>query len=84
MIVDDDVVLEKSTDVTFLIVGEFNISLENTCGDVSWLNGKNEPHTRIIQNVVRASLLHSNQHEKKGAVWLKHPLKSIDTKYKVH
>ena len=39
--------------------------MENTGGDASWLNRKNERNNRIIHNMVRASLLDINQHAKK-------------------
>ena len=68
MRVDEDVNLEKSTDVTNLLVDNFNIYMENTGGDVSWPNKKNERHNIIIHNIVRAGLLDSSQHEKNGAV----------------
>ena len=53
--------LENSTDITNLLVDDFNISTENTCGDASCPNGKNEKHTIIIHNMVRAGLLDSNK-----------------------
>ena len=57
--------LEKSTDVTNLLVEEFKISMETTGGDAYWLNGKNEKHNRIIHNIVRSGLIYSNKHENK-------------------
>ena len=39
--VDEDSVLENSTDVTKLLVDDFKISMETTGGDASWINGKN-------------------------------------------
>ena len=65
MIVDDDGALEKSKYVTELLVDEFNISLENTGGYAWWINGNHERHNRSIHNMVRASLIDSNQHENK-------------------
>ena len=41
MRVDEYDPLAKSTDVTNLLVDDFNISMENTGGDASWLNVKN-------------------------------------------
>ena len=48
MRVDVDGALEKSTENTNLLVYEFNTSMENTGGDASWINGKNERHNRSI------------------------------------
>ena len=53
MRVDEDGALEKSTYVTNILVDEFNISMENTGGYASSLNGKNKIHTRIIHSMVR-------------------------------
>ena len=36
--------------------------METTGGNVSYINGKNEIHNRIIHNVVRSGILDSNQH----------------------
>ena len=63
MIFDEDGTQKQSTDVTDLLVDEFNISLKTTGGDASWINGKNECHTRSIHNTFIAALLYSNQHE---------------------
>ena len=41
MIVDEDGDMEKSTDVTEILVDEFNIALETSGGDSSCLNRKN-------------------------------------------
>ena len=57
--VDEDIALENSTDVTNLLVDEFKTSMENTGGDVSWINGKNERHNIIIHNILRAVLIDS-------------------------
>ena len=84
MRVDKSGALEKSTDVTDIPVYEFNIALETTGGDVSFLNRKDGIHNRIIHNIVRASLIYSNQYAKNGVVRLKHPLKSIDSKFTMH
>ena len=43
--VNKDVALEKSTDVTSLMVDDFIISMENTGGNTSWLNGKIDRQT---------------------------------------
>ena len=59
--VDEYGALEKSTDVTNLLVDDFNISMETTGGDSLWLNGNNERHNRSIHNMVRAGLLESNK-----------------------
>ena len=53
MIFDEDGALEKSMDVTDLIIDEFNIFLENTFVDASFLNGNNENQNRSIHNMVR-------------------------------
>ena len=52
--------------------------METTGGGVSWINGKNERHNRIIHIMVREDLLDSNQHEKNGAVQQKYQQKFID------
>ena len=57
--------LENSTDVTNLIVDDFNTSMETNGGDASWLNRNNERHKISIHNMVGAGLMKSNQHEKK-------------------
>ena len=51
--VDEDGALSKSTDITSLLIDDFNISVETSDGSKSWLNGKNERHSRIIHNMVR-------------------------------
>ena len=62
---DEDSVLANSTDVTNLLVDDFNISMETTGGDASWINGNNGRHNRSIHNMVRSSLLDINNHENK-------------------
>ena len=52
MRVDEDGTLENSTDVTKLLVDDFNISMETTSFYASWTNGKNEKNNRIIHNMV--------------------------------
>ena len=42
--VNEDSALSNSIDATNLLVGEFKISMETTCGDEYWLNGNNETH----------------------------------------
>ena len=69
--------MEKSTDVTNLLIEEFNISMETTVGGASWINGKNERHNISIQNMVRADLLEINQHKKAVAMQQRHQQKSI-------
>ena len=64
MRVDKYNALENSADVINLIVDDFNISMETTGGDVSWLNGKNKIHNRSIINMVREGLIEINQQEK--------------------
>ena len=39
--------------------------MENTGGDTSWINGKNERQNRSVHNMVRGGLLENNQHAKK-------------------
>ena len=46
-------------------IGPKSQYIETTGGDASFLNGKNEGHNRIINNMVRSGLLESNQHENK-------------------
>ena len=41
MIFAEDGALEKSTDVTNLLVDDFRISMETTGGDASWINVNN-------------------------------------------
>ena len=65
MRIDEDGKFKNSTDITKILVDEFSISMKSTGGDASWLNGKNERRNRRIHNMVRAGLIHSNQHEKK-------------------
>ena len=57
--------LENSTFVNYLIVDEFNISMENTGGDTSWFNVNIEQHKIIVHNMVRSGLLYSKQLENK-------------------
>ena len=63
MIVDEYGSLTNSTDVTNLLVYDFNISMETTDGYASRINGKNEIHNRSIHNMFIIGLLYSNQHE---------------------
>ena len=42
--------------------------MKTTCGDTSWLNVNNEIINIIIQDMVRAGLVGSNQHFNNGAV----------------
>ena len=65
LIVDEDIFMEKSTDITKLIVDKFNISLETTGRYTSWPNGKNEHHSRSSRNIVISGLFDSNQHKNK-------------------
>ena len=65
VIVDEDSALENSTYVTKLLIGKLKIPMENTGGDESWINGKNERHKRSIKNMVIAGLIDSNKHENK-------------------
>ena len=57
--------MENSTDITNLLIDEFEISMETPGGDTSWINGNNERHNRSIHNMVIAGLLDSNKHENK-------------------
>ena len=45
--------LWKNIDITNLLVDEFNIALETSGGDESWINVKNERKNRSIQNMLR-------------------------------
>ena len=65
IIVDEDDTLEKPSDVTDILVDKFNIALDTTGGDASWLNGKNKLHNRIIYKMVISCLIVSNQNENK-------------------
>ena len=84
MRVDEDGALENSTDVTNLLVDDFNISMETTGGDASWLNKKYERHYITIHNIVRSGLLGGKQHGKNCSVQRRHHKKSIDTRSTVH
>ena len=63
MIFAEDGALEKSTDVTNLLVDDFRISMETTGADDSWINGNNERQNRSIYNMFEAGLLDSTQYE---------------------
>ena len=63
--VDEDGFLASSTDVTNLLVDEFNISMETTGGDSSYSNGNNQRQNKIIHNMVREGLIYSDQHKNK-------------------
>ena len=65
MRVDEDGALEKSADVTNLLVDDFIISMETSGGDEFWMNGNNERHNRSIHNMVIYGLLDSNKRENK-------------------
>ena len=65
MRVDEDGALEQSTDVTNLIVEKIRIPMENTAGDASKLNRKNERHNITIQKMVREGITEINQSENK-------------------
>ena len=65
MIVDGDGALENSTDAPNLLVGEFNISMENNGDDSSWIDVDNERKNISIPDMVRSGLTDSNQHENK-------------------
>ena len=58
--VDKDCALEKSTDVTNLLVDEFSTTMEITDGNVSCINVNNERHNIIIQTIVREGIIESN------------------------
>ena len=64
--VDEYDTLEKSTDVTNLIVDDLNIFMYTTGGDASYIDINIEIHNIFIHNMVRTGLLEINQHEKKG------------------
>ena len=51
--------------------------MENTGGDESCINGNNEIHNTRINNMVRAGILDSDQHEKNDAVKQIHQQKYI-------
>ena len=57
VIFDEDTALSNSTEVTNLLVDELKISMDTTCGDASWINGKNEIHNRSIHNMVKELFL---------------------------
>ena len=84
MIFDEDYALEKSTSFTNLIVYDLIISMENTGGDESCINGNNEIQNTRINNMVRAGILDSDQHEKNDAVKQIHQQKYIYASSTVH
>ena len=43
----------KNIDIINLLVDEFNIALETSGGEESWINVKNERNNRSIQNMLR-------------------------------
>ena len=63
--VDENGVLENSTDVTNSIIEESKISMETTGGDASRINGHNKRHNRSIHIMIRKDLIESNQHANK-------------------
>ena len=63
--VDEDHAIDKSADITNLLVDKFRNSMENTDVDASWINGNNERHNRIIHKMVRTGIFDSNQHANK-------------------
>ena len=65
MRVDEDGTLEKSTDITNILVDDSSIFMETTGGDASCLIGNNERHNTIIHNMVRAGLFDNTQHGNK-------------------
>ena len=81
MRLDEYGALENSTDVINLLVDNINISMETTCGDASWINGKNKQHNRIIHNMIKVGLIGGNQHkntwfcasETSAEVYMKYP-----------
>ena len=81
MRVDEDGALEKSTDIIKLLVHDLIIYMENTGGDASCLNEKNERNSTIINNMVRSGTLDSIQREKNSDVHQKHHNKSIYIQY---
>ena len=69
--------MEDSTDVTYILVEEFIITMVTPGGDASWINGNNEQHNRNIHNIVIEGLIDSNRHETNGIVQHKHQIKYI-------
>ena len=63
--VDEYGALEKSTDVTNLLVDGFKISTENNGRDASCTNGRNEIHNKSIHNMLRVGLIDINQNANK-------------------
>ena len=53
MRLDEDGAQEKYMYVNDLIVDEFNIDMETTVGDASWINRKNEYQNISINNTVK-------------------------------
>ena len=84
MRVDENGALEKSANVTDTLFEKISINMEINGGNTSWINGNNEKHNRIIQNMVRAGLIGGNKNEKNGVVQHNHKLNYIDLKYTVN
>ena len=80
MIFNEDGALEKSKYVTNFIVEKFVLSMETNSGNSSGINGNNEQRTMIINIIVRAVLIGSNQYEKCASVQKKHHLEYICNK----
>ena len=57
--------LEKSTNVTNLLVDELSITMEATGGDVLWINVNIERKNISIDTMVRSGIIENNQHENK-------------------
>ena len=79
--VDNDDALEKSADVTTILVEEFSIAMLTTSGDASQLNGNNERYNIIVINMIAAGIVDSDEHEKNGVVHQKNHLKYKDKVY---
>ena len=60
--VDEYISFSKSTNITKFLVDDSNISMEIICVDASWINGNNERHNIIINNMVISGLLDINQY----------------------
>ena len=76
--VDDDGVLENSTDATNLLVYELIIATETTSGDASRINGNNERHNIRIHTMFRSNIITSN---KNWILWEAHMVDWLGTGY---
>ena len=61
----EDSSLVKFTELTNLLVDEFNLSLETNGGDSPCHNGENDHYNIMTHNMVILALIYNNQHVNK-------------------